>query len=53
MIPFAGCSAESNPDYADDIFVELRNESSDRVTVMVSITTGDSIVLDDDRVYHN
>ena len=47
MIPLAGCSEESDPDVAEDIFVRLHNESSDRVTVMVSVVTGDSVVFED------
>ncbi|AHB67855.1 MULTISPECIES: hypothetical protein [Haloarcula] len=46
LIPFAGCSAETDPDVAEDIFVVLYNESSEQATVAVSVVTGDSSVFE-------
>jgi hypothetical protein len=46
LIPFAGCSAETDPDVAEDIFVVLDNESPEQATVAVSVVTGGSSVFE-------
>ncbi|WP_434530099.1 hypothetical protein ACODNH_02285 (plasmid) [Haloarcula sp. NS06] len=46
LIPFAGCSTETDPDVAEDIFVVLDNESPEQATVAVSVVTGDSSVFE-------
>jgi len=46
LIPFAGCSAETDPDVAEDIFVVLDNQVPEQATVAVSVVTGDSDVFE-------
>jgi len=46
LVPFAGCSAETDPDVAEDIFVVLDNETPEQATVAVSVATGDSVVFE-------
>ena len=48
LIPLAGCSAESDPDLVEDIFVVLYNETPEQVTGAVSIITDDSVVFEDE-----
>ena len=48
LVPLAGCSAKTDPDFAEDIFVVLYNKSPEQATVAVSIVTDDSVVFEDE-----
>jgi hypothetical protein len=70
LLPLAGCASpgtgtqtgtptlESTPDHAENIFLVLHNETAERTTVAVTITTGNAVsfeaevTVDSDEIRH-